>query len=212
MHSNLSCRYLVALMIVALAAGWADLAVGQARGVTVQGRAAILAAPATAFDGAKFGDQIVVEYLDFNCPYCKRQAISLKQLIAAEPRAKVLYKDWPIFGGVSAYAARAVLAAEWQGRYLAAHDGLISAPSRLSSTDQVREALKMAGVRLDRLDRDLNIHGAEIEAVLARNANEARLLGFTGTPGLVVGSFVIPGAVPLETLQKALSLSAGTRQ
>ena len=147
MNSSLSCLRLVALMIVALAAGWADLAVGQARGVTAQGRAAILAAPATAFDGAKLGDQVVVEYLDFNCPYCKRQAISLKQLIAAEPRAKILYKDWPIFGGVSAYAARAVLAAEWQGRYLAAHDGLITAPSRLFSTDQVREALKMAGVR-----------------------------------------------------------------
>ena len=165
------------------------------------GVAEVVSDPATPFAGKPGADVTVVEYLDFNCPYCRKAAATLGQLIAADPKVRVLYKDWPIFGGVSVYAARATLAARWQGRYIAAHDILIDTPARLASEDQVRQRLAFAGVDLAVLDRDLAAHKDAIDAILARNAAEARALGFSGTPGIIVGAFIVPGAVALSDMR-----------
>ena len=175
--------------------------------LTPAGRAAVLADPATPFAGKAGADVTVVEYLDFNCPYCRKAAVTLGQLLAGDAKVRILYKDFPIFGGVSTFAARAALAANWQGRYIAAHDILIDTPARLASEAQVRERLAFAGVDLAQLDRDLAAHEGAIDAILARNAAEARALGFTGTPGLVVGAFVVPGLVPLENLRTLINVS-----
>ncbi len=196
-----------ALLIGVLALGLAPAARAQLMELDPQGVAAVLADPATPFAGKAGADVTVVEYLDFNCPYCRKAAVTLGQLLADDPKVRILYKDWPIFGGVSAYAARAALAAQWQGRYIAAHDILIDSPARLASETQVRDRLVLAGVDLGELDRDLTAHRGEIEAILARNAAEARALGFTGTPGLVVGAFVVPGLVALDNLRTLVTAS-----
>ena len=190
-----------ALLIGFLALGLAPAARAQLMQLTEEGRAAVLASPATPFAGRPGGDVTVVEYLDFNCPYCRKTADTLGQLLAGDPKVRILYKDFPIFGGVSLYAARAALAAHWQGRYLAAHDILIDSPARLATETQVRDRLALAGVDLARLDRDRAAHRSEIDAIIARNTEEARELGFTGTPGLIVGDFVVPGALSLENLR-----------
>jgi protein-disulfide isomerase len=182
-------------------------ATAQVSQITSVGKAAILAHPATPYAGAASGDVTVVEYLDFNCPYCRKTAVSLGQLIAAEPKVRVLYKDWPIFGGVSVYAARAALAASWQDRYLAAHNILIDSPIRLASEAQVRERLTLAGVDLARLDRDLAEHGAAIDDILARNSDEALALHLSGTPGLVIGDYIVPGALDVDELRKLVALA-----
>jgi len=83
----------------------------------------------------------VVEYFDFNCPFCRKLAPSFRSLLKSDPKVAVVYKDWPIFGGVSVYAARCALAAQWQGQYGKAHEALIAAP-RLSQNGQVDEALR----------------------------------------------------------------------
>ena len=199
-------------LVVALAPAPAS---AELRQITEAGKAAILARPPTPYAGAPAGDVTVVEYLDFNCPYCRKAAVSLRELTTADPKVRVLYKDWPIFGGISIYAARAALAANWQDRYLAAHNILINIQVRLSSEAQVRERLAFAGVDLARLDRDLALHGAEIDAILARNDDEARALGFSGTPGMVIGDFVIPGALgadDLLTLVKAARRPSSARR
>ena len=190
-----------AVLIAVLALGLAAGADAQVMELTPEGRDAVLASPATPFAGHDGADVTVVEYLDFNCPYCRKTAVTLGQLLAGDAKVRILFKDFPIFGGVSVYAARAALAAQWQGRYLAAHDILIDSPARLASETQVRNRLALAGVDLARLDRDLAAHKGEIDAILARNNDEARALGYTGTPGLVVGAFVVPGALSLENLR-----------
>jgi protein-disulfide isomerase len=196
-----------ALLIGVLALGLAPAARAQLMELDPEGKAAILADPATPFAGAVKADVTVVEYLDFNCPYCRKAAATLGQLLADDPQVRILYKDWPIFGGVSAYAARAALAAHWQGRYIAAHDILIDTPTRLASEAQVRGRLVLAGVDLARLDRDLTVHRGAIDDILARNAAEARALGFSGTPGIVVGLFVVPGSVGLNDLRTLVTAS-----
>ena len=139
--------------------------------ISPQTQKQIIDAPGVPVLGSASPDVVVVEYFDFNCPFCRKLAPSFRALLKSDPKVAVVYKDWPIFGGVSVYAARCALAAQWQGQYERAHDALITAP-RLSQNEQVDEALLHAGLDIGRIHRDLQQHGAEIEARLARNSPE----------------------------------------
>src|SRR5580693_5495470 len=81
----------------------------------------IIDAPGVSVLGATSPDVVVVEYFDFNCPFCRKLASSFRSLIKSDPKVAVVFKDWPIFGGVSIYAARCALAAQWQAQYEKAH-------------------------------------------------------------------------------------------
>jgi protein-disulfide isomerase len=152
--------------------------------------------------GAKEADVTIVEYFDYNCPFCKKTAPELLKLLQVDPKVRILYKEWPIFGAVSEYAARCALAANWQSRFLIAHDALIGAANDLDENSQVDAILKAAGVDLTQLARDRTAHATEITATLARNAQEATTLGFRGTPGIVVGRQLLPRSLTLKDLQE----------
>src|SRR6202021_386969 len=98
--------------------------------ITRAGQKQMLDKPGVDAVGARDADVIVVEYFDYNCPYCKQLVPTLHALLAQEPKIAILYKDWPILGDVSVYAASCALAAGYQGKYQAAHDALISGPRR----------------------------------------------------------------------------------
>lgn len=202
-------RTLIASALLTLSLLTAPPAGAQVRAVTPAVAKALIAAPGTAVAGAAQGDVTVVEYLDYNCPYCRKMHAEIQGLLEADPKARVLYKQWPVFGPVSTYAARAVIAATWQGKYLAAHDGLITSSARLDSQDTVRRRLAGAGVDLARLDRDLATHKAEIDALLARSEEEAQLLQLQGTPALVVGTTFVPGGLPSAMLQRLVAQERG---
>jgi protein-disulfide isomerase len=198
-----------------IAAVSATAARSQTAEITAAGEAAILSAPATPFAGNPRGSVTIVEYFDVNCPQCRALAPRLAELIATDRNVRLLYKDWPIFGGISVEAAKAELAATWQGRYLPTHEALITAPTRLASVADLRARLKAVGVDLGRLDKDLVDHEQSIVAILKRNEAEAAKLSFQGTPGLVVGRYIVPGGLSLENLRilvKASETAADDRK
>lgn len=168
----------------------------------------ILSNPGTAVLGTSDGDITVVEYFDYNCPYCRKLAPNIHELVGDDKKVNVIFKEWPIFGGISIYAARSALAAQWQGKYLAAHDALIGAP-RLSQAAEVDATLRNAGIDMAELQKTLAVRGAEIDAILARNDAEAHSLGIRGTPGLLVGRNVATGIGDLATLKKAVAQARG---
>jgi protein-disulfide isomerase len=176
--------------------------------ITLEGQKQMLANPGTEPVGARNPDVTIVEYFDYNCPYCKTVVPTLQALLAQDPKLALVYKDWPVLGPVSAYAAASALAAGWQGKYLIAHDALISGP-RLARNEQVDAILQKAGVNMDALKRDRAGHAKEIAALLARNDAEAHALTLDGTPGLVVGLQLLPGVASLSFLKK---LVANARQ
>jgi len=104
--------------------------------IAAQTQKRILNEPGVPILGSANADVTVVEYFDYNCPFCKALAPVFRPFIDQDHTAAVLYKEWPIFGGVSIYAAQAALAANYQGKYLQAHDALMSAP-RLGENSQV---------------------------------------------------------------------------
>jgi protein-disulfide isomerase len=174
--------------------------------ITRDGVKQILTIPGTTPVGARKPDVVVVEYFDYNCPYCKKLVPTLKTLLAQDPNIGLVYKEWPILGPVSEYAAASALAAGWQGKYLVAHEALISGP-RLAQNDQVDDILQHAGVNIEVLKKDRVGHARDIAALLARNDQEAHALSLQGTPGLVVGRQLVAGIADLSTLKKLVANS-----
>lgn len=174
--------------------------------ITVAAEKRILKDPGVPILGAANADVTVVEYFDYNCPFCKALAPAFHPFVDQDHAAAVLYKEWPIFGGVSVYAAQAALAASFQGKYLQAHDALISA-HRLEENSQVEAALRDAGIDLTQLKKDLVAHRASIEELLMRNDAEARGMGLRGTPGILVGRHLVSGISDLHGLRSAVAVA-----
>lgn len=170
--------------------------------ITPVAEAQILAHPATPAAGAAEAAVTIVEWFDYNCPFCRKTHSQVQQLLHTNPKVRVLYKEWPIFGEVSDYAARSALAANWQRKYLTAHDALLGAPQELTDVAQVDSVLLEAGLDLPRLRRDRSEHAAEIEAILARSTQEAGSLGLRGTPGFLIGRQFVSRSLDLSQLQE----------
>jgi protein-disulfide isomerase len=68
------------------------------------------------------GAVTVVEFFDYRCPYCRIMEPRLHELLTQDKSVRLVLKDWPIFGGVSVYAAQVAIAAGWQGKYAPVHD------------------------------------------------------------------------------------------
>ena len=190
--------------LVAAGPGRARASVPDLPQVTAAGMHAILAPPLIRRAGARDPDVTIVEYFDYNCPFCRKLVPTLTQLLAGDRKVALIYKDWPILGAPSVYAARCALAAEWQGKYLAAHDALLGGP-RLSGDDQIEAILQRAGIDLPRLRKDMAAHSAEITAQLERNEAEAQALRLDGTPGILVGRSVVPGIADVDFFRKLVA-------
>lgn len=183
---------------------WGEARAQQVSLITVEGQHEMLENPGTDPAGAADADVTIIEYFDYNCPYCKKLAPDLAALLAQDPKVALVYKEWPILGDVSVYAARRALAARWQTKYLAAHDALMNGP-KLADNAAVDATLKRAGIDLGKLKKDLARHAPEIDSLLARNDSEAHALSLRGTPGIVIGRLLLPGIVNLDGLKQLVA-------
>ena len=87
--------------------------------------ALVLRDPDIPVTGNPDGDITIVEYFDYNCPYCRKVAPELRQVVQDDGKVRLVLKDWPVLGEVSTVAARMVLASKYQDKYFQAHDALI---------------------------------------------------------------------------------------
>lgn len=150
------------------------------------------------------GRVVIVEFFDYRCPYCKRMAAPIKELLAAEKDVKLVRRDWPILGPPSVIASRAALAARAQGeqRYEKFHDAMMTAHVQLDE-NSIFQIARESGIDIDRLRRDME--SPRIAAILQKNDALARALAFTGTPGFAIGDALVPGAVDLATLKNLVA-------
>ena len=164
--------------------------------------------PASPVAGNPVGDVTLVEFFDYNCPYCRKVAPDLWALPDADPGLRLVFKEFAILGPTSEFAARVALAAQKQGKYLPVHQALMRAEQPLTE-DKVFRAATGAGADLARLKRDMA--DPSVDAEIARTRELAETLGITGTPGFVVGDALIPGAVERDALQAAIAEARGTK-
>lgn len=151
-------------------------------------------------------DVTLVVFADYQCPFCRKLHPALETLVEEDHKVKVVFRDWPVFGAGSEEAARAAIAATWQGKHAAFNNALMTMPGRVTS-ESIRAAADKAGVDWSQLQADLAAHEDEIGGVLRRNAQYAAMLGLQGTPGMLVGPYLIPGAIDIAGLREAISLA-----
>src|SRR3977135_235410 len=125
----------------------AGSAVGQSDAAdNVLTESAVLRDPEIPAAGNLDGDITIVEYFDYNCPYCRKLEPELRQVVQDDGKVRLVYKDWPILGPVSTAASRMALATKYQDKYVAAHDALMGTASRLTEP-RIRQLL--AAARID---------------------------------------------------------------
>jgi hypothetical protein len=143
------------------------------------------------------GSKVLVEFTDYNCPYCEASLKDVNRLVAEDPQLKVVVREWPIFEG-SDVASRMALAAGLQGKYRAFHDAMFQ-------LGDVNAAARAAGLDMARAEADAASDA--VTAEIANNLELARALGFTGTPAWIAGKKPIGGAVGYDKLKAALDES-----
>lgn len=171
---------------------------------TVLTEALVLRDPDIPAAGNPDGDITIVEYFDYQCPYCRKIEPELQQVAQDDGKVRLIFKNWPILGGSSIYAARIALAARYQEKYLQAHDAMIGLNAKLTEA-KARELLATAGIDVDRATRDLETNAKAIDTILARNNDQAKAFGFRGTPSFIIGKFRVPGILTMAQFEQAIA-------
>jgi protein-disulfide isomerase len=189
----------------ALMVGLAPVAaIGQPSDDNVPNEAAVLRDPEIPVAGNADGDITIVEWFDYQCPYCRKLEPELQQVINDDGKVRLVLKDWPILGPASVYAARLALATKFQGKFVEAHAALIGLDVRLTEPG-ARERLTKAGIEVERALADLETNQDAIAAVLKRNDDQATAFGFGGTPAFIVGKFRVPGVLTKEQFGQVIA-------
>ncbi len=153
------------------------------------------------------GKVTVVEFFDYQCPHCIDMAPVIDAVIKANPNIRVVYKEFPIRGPISEFAARAALAANKQGKYDAFSHALLAAASKSLTQDAVIDIAKNTGLDVDKLKKDMDDNS--IKDQLKSTLKLAQDLKLFGTPAIFVGKTDAKGKeainyIPGQTNQNQL--------
>ncbi len=156
----------------------------------------------TPVAGNPSGDVTIVEFNDYQCPYCKRAFQAIKSVANADGNVKIIYKDLPILGEASRIAALAALASMQQGKHKPFHDALMEATGKLDRA-RILEIAASVGIDVAQLEKDME--NPKLREIIERNMAIANALGVRGTPAFVIGQQFVPGAVDADTLKQLIA-------
>ncbi|MDK9722285.1 MAG: DsbA family protein [Rhodospirillales bacterium] len=158
--------------------------------------------PNTPVGGNPKGDVTLVEFFDYRCGYCKSVHESVMRVVKEDGKVKLVYKELPVLGAESVYAAKAALAAAKQKKYVEFQDVMMRHRGAFNE-ESVMAMAKDVGLDADRLKKDMS--APDITKLLQANMELAETLGIRGTPGFVMGDRIVPGAVPEASLRQWLA-------
>jgi protein-disulfide isomerase len=158
--------------------------------------------PTSPVGGNPKGDVTIVEFFDYSCPFCKQVEPQIDALLKADPKIRIVYKEFPVLGEGSVYASTMALAAQKQGKYAAFHDAMIATKGHATEEMVLKVA---ADVGIDIAKAKTMMKAPEIDEILKRNYALAESLEINGTPAFVVGNVLVPGATTVEHLKQLVA-------
>ena len=165
-----------------------DNALAQAQKLIDDNIDAINNNPDSPVVGNKEGTVTIVEFFDFSCGYCHRLYPTLKNIIAKNPNVKVVLKELSFVSPTSAYAAKAALAANNQGKYAEVLDALMTSNGALTEA-KIDELAVKAGVDLEQMKADMN--SAKIDQIMKDTSELAAKIQVNGVPALVINGKMV---------------------
>ena len=181
------------------------VAQAEAQRSAVASEKARLVDPATSVViGNPEGDITLVEFMDYNCGFCKRAMEDVVALSKADPKLRVVLKDFPILGPDSVEASRVAVAAKAQlqgQKYFDFHNKLMAVKGRVNGAKAL-EIAKESGADIEKLKKEMEAPAtkAAIEDTVALGDR----LGLTGTPAFIIGEEIVFGAVGQAALKQKL--------
>ncbi|MGY0218796.1 DsbA family protein [Endozoicomonadaceae bacterium StTr2] len=162
---------------------------------------ALFNSPADPVGGNPKGTITLVEFLDYNCGYCKRARPLVEHLVANNSDLRVVYKELPILSEGSVYASQAAMAVNqlWPEQYTPFHEALMS--ERGVDAAKVKAVAEQLKLDWDKLEAALQ--SESVKQALNANHRLASELGISGTPAFIMGNQIVRGMNP-QALQQAL--------
>lgn len=160
------------------------------------------------------GPVTVVEFFDYQCPHCVDMGPVIDAILKANSNVRFVFKEFPIRGEMSDFAARAALAANMQGKYYPFHSAVLASKQPLTQ-DSILQAAKGAGLDIEKLKKDMN--GDAVKGQLKANMKLGQDLKLFGTPAFFIGKTdaksstgiaYVPGQMNQDQLQGAIDNAA----
>lgn len=158
--------------------------------------------PGDPIAGDPKGDVTIVEFFDTRCPYCRKLEPVMDGFLAKDRHVRLVYKDMPILGPASLLGSKAVLAAQKQNAYVKMRDAVMKLPPD-TTLPQLETAARGLGLDWPRMVKDME--DPTVKARIEANLKLAHELGIQGTPALVIGNDLVPGAVDAAELQRLVA-------
>jgi protein-disulfide isomerase len=140
--------------------------------------------------GSPDADVTIIEFFDYNCPYCRRIAPDLAQRIAADRKLKLILKPLPYITPASARVAYLAAAAARQGRFSDYHAALLASKGQATEASALRLAQDLS-LDVARLKRDADL--PEVKAGVDTSADLAKALNIEGTPFFFIDDHYVSG-------------------
>jgi protein-disulfide isomerase len=153
--------------------------------------------------GASDAPVTLVEFSDFQCPYCSLAVAKLDAVLDAYPgKVKLIFKQFPLDTHPQAsLAAAAAIAAHRQGKFWAMHDALFAHRRELSRANILALA-RTAGLDMKRFESDLD--SPETRKTIARDMEDGDRAGVEGTPSVYIDGRKYNGALELAAMRTVI--------
>lgn len=176
---------------------------GRAADTRILGDAVSIPTQGSPSAGAANAKVTLVEFSDFQCPYCIVAAGELHRVMEAYPsQVSLIFKQFPLDEhSQAALAAAASLSAQKQGKFWPMHDALFAQRGRLSP-ETIHGIAEKLGLDMKRFDADL--HSPELQKTIVRDIEDGERAGVMGTPTIFVNGQRYNAAVSLAVLKPVL--------
>jgi protein-disulfide isomerase len=154
--------------------------------------------------GSNNPDYTIVEFFDYRCGYCSKQANDYAELLNSYKNVKIIYLEFPIFGGISETASKIALEVWKQNPdlYFQIHNGFMKLGPKMKK-DSLIDLLNSNG--LDGIGLLTKVEAETSNPIIDSNKKLAKNLGLRGTPASIVNDTIFPGYVKLASLEKMIN-------
>jgi protein-disulfide isomerase len=170
-----------------------------------------VAATGAAKGGKENAPITIVEFSDFECPFCSRANPSIEQVMKEYgDKVRVVFRHFPLdFHKKAPKASEAALCAGDQGKFWEMHDTLFANQQQIDVPDLKKHA---ASLKLDQAKFDKCLDSGEKAAVVQKDLEDGKAAGVSGTPAFFINGILLSGAQPFEEFKSIIDEELKTAQ